>query len=186
MCVSLLSQKLSSPAEQGISSAKALPSYSHKPALEAPVLDVEGSLPQGACLCSFASQNAVHGPVISESLGSFLEKKDHRTSPQPHWVRICSLTRSRGDSNAHSNLRSTALFYLRPGWMSWQWPKQRSGLEATGSEPRGLNVFSKCRFAKNLVCDLYTFCNLSGTLHLHLPGLRTDKGRDQCDVWVLP
>ena len=36
MCVAILSQKLSSttlPAEQGISSAKALFSYSHKPAL---------------------------------------------------------------------------------------------------------------------------------------------------------
>lgn len=52
-----------------------------------------------------------------------------------------------------------------------------------GSEPRGLNVFSKCRCAKNLMCDLYTLCNLSGTLVLHLPGLRRDKGRDQCDTW---
>lgn len=50
------------------------------------------------------------------------------------------------------------------------------------SEPRGLNVFSKCRYAKNLVCDLYTFCNLSGILVLHLPGLRKDKGQDQYDI----
>lgn len=44
-----------------------------------------------------------------------------------------------------------------------------------GSEPRGLNFFSKCKYAKNLVCDLYTLCNLSGTLVLHLPGLRKTK-----------
>ena len=33
-----------------------------------------------------------------------------------------------------------------------------------------------------IMCDLYTLCNLSGTLVLHLPGLRRDKGRDQCDT----
>lgn len=44
-----------------------------------------------------------------------------------------------------------------------------------GSEPRGLNVFSKCRYVQNLVCDLDILCNLSGTLILHLPGLKKTK-----------
>lgn len=50
-----------------------------------------------------------------------------------------------------------------------------------GSGPIGLNVFSKSRFAKNLLCDLYVLYNLSGTLVLHLSGLRKDKGQDPCD-----
>lgn len=74
-----------------------------------------------------------------------------------------------------------ALLYSTWGLDEWadRWPKQRSGLEATETpgiwETRGLNVFSKCRYAKNWECDLCTLCNLSGASLPHLPGLRKDK-----------
>lgn len=78
-CGAILSQKPSSsqlPAEQGISNAKGLFSYSHRPAqlprkplatnFEHSFSGGEG----GPCPCSSASQNIVHEPATSVSPGN--------------------------------------------------------------------------------------------------------------------
>lgn len=89
MCVAISSWKLSStplPADQGVYDAKALFSYSHKPALlpsKPLATDFEHSLSQEAGPWSLASQSVVHGPAASVSPGSLLEKKDPRPHPSP-------------------------------------------------------------------------------------------------------
>ena len=58
---------------------------------------------------NLASQNVVHKPTVSASLGRLLKIQD----PRSYWIRICILTYSLVEANAHWDLRSTILLIDR-------------------------------------------------------------------------
>ena len=83
--------------------------------LGTPLLLIPGGLPFFLCFskcCPWTSSISITWKLV--------RKEGFQVPPQPYGTRICSLTRHTGDSNAYWSLRSTALFYLKPGWMSWQ------------------------------------------------------------------